>query len=45
MKSIPIKERVKVKGYAEFLNALNHTNWNVIDGLLAGPETTQASGA
>jgi hypothetical protein len=36
VKTIPIKERVKVNIYAEFLNAFNHTNWNVIDGFAGG---------
>jgi len=36
VKSIPIKERVKFNIYAEFLNAFNHTNWNVIDGFAGG---------
>jgi len=36
VKSIPIKERVKFNIYAEFLNAFNHTNWNVIDSFAAG---------
>jgi hypothetical protein len=36
VKSIPIKECVKVKIYAEFLNAFNCTNWNVIDGFAGG---------
>jgi len=36
VKSIPIKERVRFNIYAEFLNAFNHTNWNVIDGYAGG---------
>lgn len=36
VKSIPIKERVRFNIYAEFLNAFNHTNWNVIDGFAGG---------
>ena len=36
VKSIPIEERVRFKIYAEFLNAFNHTNWNVIDGYAGG---------
>lgn len=31
VKSIPIKERVKFNIYAEFLNAFNHVDWNVLD--------------
>jgi len=36
VKSIPIKERVRFNIYAEFLNAFNHTNWNVIDSFSGG---------
>ena len=36
MKSIPIKKRVKVRSYAEYLHAFNHTDWNVIDGFAGG---------
>ncbi len=36
VKSIPITERVKFNIYAEFLNAFNHTNWNVIDPYTPG---------
>jgi hypothetical protein len=36
VKTIPIKERVRLNIYAEFLNAFNHTNWNVIDGYAGG---------
>jgi hypothetical protein len=36
VKSIPIKEQVRFDIYAEFLNAFNHTNWNVIDGFAGG---------
>lgn len=31
VKSILVTEHVKVNIYAEFLNAFNHTNWNVLD--------------
>ena len=36
VKSIPIKEQIRFNIYAEFLNAFNHTNWNVIDGFAGG---------
>ena len=36
VKSIPITERVKFDIYAEFLNAFNHTNWDVIDSYTPG---------
>ena len=36
VKSIPVKERVKVNLYAEFLNAFNHANWTVIDNFAGG---------
>lgn len=31
VKSIPITERIKFNIWAEFLNAFNHTDWNVLD--------------
>ena len=31
VKSIPIFDRLRMDVYAEFLNAFNHTNWNVTD--------------
>jgi hypothetical protein len=30
------RHRCARKAHAEFLNAFNHTNWNVIDGYTAG---------
>lgn len=34
---IPIKERTHFNIYAEFLNALNHANWTVIDSFSGEP--------
>jgi hypothetical protein len=36
VKPIPITERVKFNIFAEFINALNHPNWTVVDNFSAG---------